>query len=190
MTTTYQEPKPELRHREIQSGEARVAVFTRTYETTIDDLWEACTDPERLKRWYVPVSGDFRVGGSFTQVNMGSGTILECEAPSHFRLSLGGGADEIELRLSPGPADGTTTLELQHATTLDSHTIGGEMYDAIFCMGGGYYPRLYALDKYLRGELPQDYDSAAFHLIPEMRPVIERGSSAMQALLDADKDRG
>jgi len=186
MTTTYHEPRPELRRRAIPAGDARVAVFTRTYETTIHDLWQACTDPERLKRWYVPVTGDFRVGGTFQQVNMGSGTIVACEAPSLLKLSLGGGADEIELRLSPGTQEGTTTLEVQHATTLDSHEIGGEMYDAIFCMGGGYYPRLYALDLYLRGELPDDYDSSAFHLNPEMRPVIERGSAAMQALLDAE----
>jgi hypothetical protein len=30
---------------------------------------------------------------------MGSGEILECEPPSHLRLSLGGGADEIEVWL-------------------------------------------------------------------------------------------
>ena len=185
-TTSYTEPEPELRHRAIDAGEARVAVFTRTYETTIDDLWDACTDPERLKRWYTPVTGDFRVGGTFEQVNMGSGTIVDCEAPRLLRVSLGGGVDEIELRLSPGAEPGTTTLELQHATTLDAHEIGGEMYDAIFCMGGGYYPRLLALDLHLRGTLPDDYDSSAFHLNPEMRPAIDRGSAAMQALLDAE----
>lgn len=186
-TTTYHEPQPELRHRTIPAGEARVAVFTRTYDTTIEDLWDACTSPERLRRWYVPVTGDFRVGGAFAQLNMGSGTILACDAPHLLKLSLGGGVDEIELRLSPGAEDGTTRLELQHATTLDSHEIGGQMFDAIFCMGGGYYPRLLALDLHLRGRLPDDYDSAAFHLNPEMRPVIERGSVAMAALLEADQ---
>ncbi len=183
-TTTYHEPEPELRLRTIPAGEARVAVFTRTYETTIEDLWDACTNPERLKRWYVPVTGDLRVGGTFQQVNMGSGEIVTCDAPNLLKLSLGGGVDEIEVRLSPGPEAGTTTLELQHATTLDTHTIGGEVYDAIFCMGGGYYPRLYALDLHLRDTLPEDYDSAAYHLDPEWRPVIARGSAAMQALLD------
>jgi uncharacterized protein YndB with AHSA1/START domain len=182
--TTYQEPDPELRRRTIPAGEARVAVFTRSYETTVEDLWDACTDPVRLRRWYVPVSGDLRVGGTFEQVNMGSGTILVCEPPHMLKLSLGGGADEIELRLSPGTEDGTAVLELQHATTLDSHEIGGQMYDAIFCMGGGYYPRLLALDLHLRGALPEDYDSAAFHLNPDMRSTIERGSAAMAALLE------
>jgi uncharacterized protein YndB with AHSA1/START domain len=183
--TRYHESEPELRRRLIPAGEARVAVFTRTYETAVEDLWDACTNPERLRRWYVPVTGDLRVGGSFQQVNMGSGTILACDAPHLLKLSLGGGVDEIELRLSSGPEDGTTTLELQHATTRDSHDVGGQAYDAIYCMGGGYYPRLLALDRHLHGTLPDDYDSAAFHLNPDMRPAIERGSAAMAALLEA-----
>ena len=184
--STFHQPDPKLRHRTIPAGEARVAVFTRTFETTIEDLWDACTDPERLRRWYTPVTGDLRVGGTFEQVQMGSGTIVECHAPHLLRLSLGGGADEIEVRLSPGAQDGTTTLELQHATTFDSHEIGGQTYDAIFCMGGGYYPRFQALDQHLRGTLPREYDSTAFHLNPEMRPAIDQGSAAMAALLEAD----
>jgi uncharacterized protein YndB with AHSA1/START domain len=182
---TTPEPAPELRRRQMARGEARVAVFTRTYEAPVDDVWSACTDPERLRRWYVPVTGDLRVGGRFEQAMMGSGEILRCEAPHLLHVSLAGGVDEIELRLTPND-DGTTQLELQHATTADTHEIGGQTYDAIFCMGGGYYPRLQALDLHLRGELPDDYDTLTFHQRPEMRPVIERGSAAMQALLDAD----
>jgi uncharacterized protein YndB with AHSA1/START domain len=182
-SSSYHELPPELRHRRIAAGEARVAVFTRTYPTTIEDLGEACTNPERLSRWYVPVSGDLRLGGTFEQVNMGSGIIVGCEPPHHLVLSLGGGVDEIEVRLSPAEQPDVTRLEVQHATTLDSHDIGGQMYDAIFCMGGGYYPRLLALDLHLRGTLPADYDSSAFHLNENMLPVIERGSAAMTELL-------
>jgi uncharacterized protein YndB with AHSA1/START domain len=184
--TTYAEPTPELRHRTTAAGDARVAVFTRVYETTPEDLWDACTSPERLARWYTTVTGDLRLGGMFDQANMGGGVITVCDAPSHLKLVLGkGGVDEIDVHISPGPDDGTATLEIQHATTLDRHEIGGQMYDAIFCMGGGYYPRLLALDLLVRGELPADYDSTAFHLNPAMRPAIDRGSAAMQALLDA-----
>ena len=35
---------------------------TRTYDTTAEDLWEALTDPVRLPRWFLPVSGDLRLG--------------------------------------------------------------------------------------------------------------------------------
>ena len=184
-TMTYLEPQPELRHRTIPAGDARVAVFTRTYSTSIEDLWDACTNPERLRRWYVPVRGDFRVGGAIQQEMMAPGTIETCDAPRLLKISLAGGIDEVEVRLTPGPEDGTATLELQHATTLDSHEIGGERFDAIFCMGGGYYPRLLALDMHLRGTLPDDYDATAFHLNPDMRPAIDRGSAAMAALLEA-----
>lgn len=183
-TETFAEPPPELLRRRLPAGEARVAVFTRTYAAPIADVWDACTNPERLRRWYVPVTGDLRVGGTFAQAMMGSGTITRCEPPHRLSLSLGGGADEIELRLTAGEND-STALELQHATTLDQHEIGGELYDAIFCMGGGYYPRLLALDRHLRGTLPDDYDTLTFHENPEMRSVIVRGSAAMATLLEA-----
>jgi uncharacterized protein YndB with AHSA1/START domain len=184
-TDTLPEPEPELRRRRISAGDARVAVFKRTYDAPIEDVWDACTNPDRLRRWYVPITGDLRIGGTFQQSPMGSGVITHCDAPHELRLSLGGGADEIELRLAPA-GHGQTALELQHATTIDQHQIGGEVFDAIFCMGGGYYPRLLALHRHLQGTLPNEYDPLTFHQVPELRPVIDRGSAAMAALLEAD----
>jgi uncharacterized protein YndB with AHSA1/START domain len=35
------------------------------YDTTIDDLWSALTDPHRLARWHGKVEGDLRPGGAF-----------------------------------------------------------------------------------------------------------------------------
>jgi Activator of Hsp90 ATPase homolog 1-like protein len=84
-TTIYNEPEPELRHTTIPAGEARVAVFTRSYPTTVEDLWDACTNPQRLRRWYVPVTGDLRLGGTFQQMNMGSGTIVARNAARGLR---------------------------------------------------------------------------------------------------------
>jgi len=182
MPDGYAEPAPRLEHRRIAAGDARVAIFNRVYDAPIEDVWDACTDPERLARWYVPVSGELRVGGSFKQEMMGSGTIERCEAPHDLLLSLAGGRDEIQLTLQSLPGGGTE-LELAHATTFAEHEIGGRSYDAIFCMGGGYYPRLLALHAHLAGELPPDYDTISFHQREDMRPVIERGSAAMAALL-------
>ena len=49
------------------------------YDTDIDDLWEACTTPERLARWIAEVSGDLRVGGTihavFTSTWTGPGRV-------------------------------------------------------------------------------------------------------------------
>ncbi len=177
------EPHPRLERTRIAKGEARVAVFKRGYNAPIEDVWDACTNPERLSRWYAPVRGDLQVGGTFEQPPMGAGRIVTCAAPHHLKLSLADGKDEIELHLL-AQDDGTTALELRHATTLDSHEIGGQMFDAIFCMGGGYYPRLHALDQHLRGTLSADYDPFAFHQDPQMRPIIDRGSQAMATLLE------
>jgi uncharacterized protein YndB with AHSA1/START domain len=183
MTTHWQEPTPELRRRTIPAGEARAATFTRTYDTTVEDLWDACTNPARLRRWYTEVGGDLRAGGTFSQPPMGTGSIEVCRPPEALTLSLGGGVDQIELAITPGPVVGTATLRVEHATTLDAIEIGGQMFDAIYCMGGGYYPRLLALDQHLRGTLPDDYDVMTFHLDAAMRPAIDRGSATMAALL-------
>jgi hypothetical protein len=94
--------------------------------------------------------------------------------------------DQIELRLTGGP-DGTTVLEFEHATTLDTHSIGGQIYDAVYCMGGGYGPRLITLEQHLRRQLPDDVDPRMLHTRPELRPAIEHSMAALAELLEADK---
>lgn len=178
----------EFRRRQIASGEARCAVFRRTYEAPIADVWDACTNPARLSRWYAPVEGDLHEGGTFTQGDFGSGRITRCEAPRLLTVALGGAPapDEIELRLQAG-AGGTTVLEFEHATTLDSHEIGGQIFDAVYCMGGGYGPRLVTLELHLRGELPPDLDPATLHLRAEFGPPIQASMAALDELVQADK---
>lgn len=55
------------------------------FDTGIDDLWDACTTPDRLRRWIAEVSGDLRVGGGFrarfTSGWEGTGRIDVCEPP-------------------------------------------------------------------------------------------------------------
>lgn len=34
------------------------------YDTSIEDLWPAITDPRRIARWYGAVEGDLRPGGA------------------------------------------------------------------------------------------------------------------------------
>jgi uncharacterized protein YndB with AHSA1/START domain len=61
------------------------------YDTGIDDLWQACTSPERLRRWIAEVSGDLRVGGTisavFTSTWTGPARIEVCHAPDHLLLT-------------------------------------------------------------------------------------------------------
>ncbi len=68
-----------------RTGEQVVAVFDRHYDTSPSDLWEACTDPVRLGRWFAPVSGELRPGGDFTIHFDDADTplcrVVACEAP-------------------------------------------------------------------------------------------------------------
>ncbi len=68
------------------------------YDTDIDDLWRACTQPERLARWIAQVSGDLRPGGTvqavFTSSWAGPAVIETCEAPHHLLLTTEPGTAE------------------------------------------------------------------------------------------------
>ena len=68
------------------------------YDTGIDDLWQACTTPERLARWLARVDGDLRVGGTvqvvFTSSWTGPARVEVCDAPHHLLLTTGPGTDD------------------------------------------------------------------------------------------------
>jgi uncharacterized protein YndB with AHSA1/START domain len=58
------------------------------YDTDIDDLWSALTDPRRLARWLGEFEGDLRLGGEFRARFFasgweGTGRVDACEPPRH-----------------------------------------------------------------------------------------------------------
>jgi uncharacterized protein YndB with AHSA1/START domain len=66
---------------------ARAVTLTRAYETTVQDLWDAVTNEERLPRWFLPIRGEFRVGGRYQLEGNAGGEILACEAPTHLAVT-------------------------------------------------------------------------------------------------------
>ena len=87
--------------RTLESGEARVLTASRVYPTDVDDLWDAVTNPDRIARWFLPVSGDLRVGGRYSLQGNADGTIEECEPPNRFAATweFGGQVSWIEVRI-------------------------------------------------------------------------------------------
>ena len=67
--------------RTLAAGEARTVTIARVFDTSPEDLWDACTDPARISRWFLPVSGDLRLGGRYAFEGNASGTIERCEPP-------------------------------------------------------------------------------------------------------------
>ncbi|MDQ2812373.1 MAG: SRPBCC family protein [Actinomycetota bacterium] len=55
------------------------------FDTDIDDMWSALTDPGRLARWLGEVEGDLRLGGEFRARFFdgweGTGRVETCEPP-------------------------------------------------------------------------------------------------------------
>jgi uncharacterized protein YndB with AHSA1/START domain len=100
-------------------GEAGSVVLRRRFEVSIEELWSACTDPARLRRWFGDVTGDARPGGT-TRVDIGERDLLTCRivhcaAPRELVVTWEYGsmpADEVWLRLTPD--GGATLLELEH----------------------------------------------------------------------------
>lgn len=108
--------------RVLEAGEARVVTITRTYDATVEELWDACTNPERIPRWFLPVSGELKEGGRFQLEGNAGGTIERCDPPASFAATweFGGQTSRIEVRFAPEPAGGTR-FELEHTTPVGEH---------------------------------------------------------------------
>ena len=111
----------EVGTRTLEAGQARTISVSRTYAAEVEDVWDACTNPERIRRWFLPVSGDLREGGHFQVEGNASGSILGCHAPHGFSATweYGGEVKWIELRLTP-EANGTTRFVLEHTVPVNA----------------------------------------------------------------------
>lgn len=103
-----------LGSRKLAAGTARVSTISQTYDTDLDDLWDAVTSAERIPRWFLPISGDLRPGGTYQLEGNANGTIEHCAKPTFAATwEYGGDVSWIEVRLTPeGP--GRTRFELEH----------------------------------------------------------------------------
>jgi len=115
----------EVGRQNLPEGPARSVVLRRNYPAPADDVWDALTDPERLARWFLPVTGDLRVGGFFQMEGNAGGRILSCERPTELVVTWVFGADiatttgsEVHVTLSP-ELDGSTELLLRHVAVVD-----------------------------------------------------------------------
>jgi uncharacterized protein YndB with AHSA1/START domain len=101
--------------RTLDAGEAHSVIISQVYPAAIEDVWDACTNPDRIARWFLPVTGDLRAGGHFQIEGNAGGTIDRCDPPQAFTATweFGGQTSWIELRLSSVPP-GSTRLELEH----------------------------------------------------------------------------
>jgi uncharacterized protein YndB with AHSA1/START domain len=141
------------------------------FESTIDEVWSALTDPARLARWYGEVAGDLRAGGEFRSHVFasgweGTGRITECDPPRRLAfVSSEPGRPEhaLEVTLSPD-GDGTTIVYENHGVPLD----------LLFAYGAGEQIHVEDLGVHLAGGERDDAESRWAALESAYRPLAER----------------
>ena len=162
----------------LPAGEAYSVVLRRRYDAEIEDVWDAITSAARLSRWFLPVSGELRLGGRYQLEGNAGGEILQCEPPRLLRMSwLFGpeakdGTSEVEVRLTPGPA-GHTDFELVHSAVVDEDLFPRYGPGAT---GVGWDLGLLSLALHLAGggiENPTEFESS-----PEGRELSRRSAAA------------
>ena len=138
----------------LAAGEGHVVRLRRTYDAPIEDVWDGVTNPARISRWFLPVSGDLRLGGRYQLEGNAGGEILTCEPPRRFRVTwvygeepAPGEASIVEIRLTPAGAE-STTLELEHTAVVPT-----EFWDQFGpgAVGVGWDGGMLGLALHLRG---------------------------------------
>lgn len=164
-----------------EAREARTVVLTRRYDAPIEDVWDAVTDPDRLSRWFLPVTGDLKLGGRYqTQGNAG-GVIKACDPTRRLLVTweMGevkeGDFSEVELRLSE--VDGGTEFTLDHVAIAADPTFWNQFGPG--AVGVGWDLTLLGLGVHLRKESlgdPSEFESS-----PEARAFSAASSEAWEA---------
>jgi uncharacterized protein YndB with AHSA1/START domain len=118
------------------------------FDTDIDDVWSALTDPLRLARWIGEVEGDLRLGGEFrfrffASGSEGTGRVDACEPPRRLLLTMALGQpdeDVIEATLT-GDGDQTILVWEERGMPLDllaAYGAGVQIHveDLVACLAG------------------------------------------------------
>ncbi|MDF0514173.1 SRPBCC domain-containing protein [Agromyces sp. H3Y2-19a] len=112
--------------KEVDGERTYVQLLTQTYPSPIDDVWDAVTSAERIPRWFLPISGDLRLGGTYQFEGNAGGEIRSCEPPrdgtAGYSVTWGMGVGEpaiVSVRLIEVDAS-HTRFELENVATATS----------------------------------------------------------------------
>ncbi|WP_050423837.1 SRPBCC domain-containing protein [Bradyrhizobium tropiciagri] len=168
----------EVAVRERDGKPARAVIATRSYDTDIADLWDALTNPERIPRWFLPVSGDLKLGGRYQFQGQAGGEITTCEPPRRLAVTWEamGTVSWLAVTLADDGAGGTR-LELEHLSLIE-----GDFWDRYGpgAVGVGWDLALIGLALYIASGPGAQFDRAAAEAWPgsdDGREFIRRSSA-------------
>jgi uncharacterized protein YndB with AHSA1/START domain len=98
---------------------AKAVIASCVYDTDPADLWNALTDPKRIPRWFLPVSGDLKLGGRYQFQGNAGGTITECVPNRRIGATWEFGTAVTWVSVTLTPEGDGTRLELEHVAIID-----------------------------------------------------------------------
>ena len=169
----------------------RAVTLSRSYATTVENLWDAVTNSERIPRWFLPISGELEPGGRYQLEGNAGGLITACERPSHLALTWEFGEDLswVEAGFSDD-GTGRARLALTHTVHLSEHW---DEYGP-GAVGVGWELGLLGLALHLAQPAEPKPDEAAFATSREGKAFITGssegwGQAAVKAGADPDAAR-
>lgn len=177
-----------LGKRTLEAGEARVSTISQVYDTDIDDLWDVVSSAERIPRWFLPISGELKEGGSYQLEGNASGTVTRCDKPRGYSATweFAGEVSWIEVRLTPEGSG--TRFELEHVAHVKD-----EWWDQFGpgATGVGWDGGMYGLAAYLAdpdGPRITPEQAAAWAMTDEGKSLMRQSSDKWAELAVAGGD--
>ncbi len=145
------------------------------YDTDIDDLWAALTDPGRLARWFGQVEGDLRPGGEFRlSVEWdGTGRVEACEPPRRLLVTTRESEESWRKGRGAPPFDETieATLTADGDQTSLVIEVQGMPLDKIAFYGAGWQIHAENLAAHIAGRERGDTEARWDELVPPYRDL-------------------
>ena len=151
---------------------ARAVTLSRSYATTVEDLWDAVTNRERIPRWFLPMSGDLVLGGRYQLDGNAGGTVTACAPVSHFAITWEFAEDVSWVAVHLSDDDGCARLALTHTAVLSEHW--GDYGPG--AVGVGWELGLLGLASHVAQPSAAKLDEAAFVASPDGKAFVA-GSS-------------
>jgi uncharacterized protein YndB with AHSA1/START domain len=143
------------------------------YDTDIDDLWSALTDPGRLARWYGQVEGDLRPGGEFRLYLEsddwdGTGRVEACEPPRRLLVTTRETDESWRKGRGAPPFDETieATLTADSDQTMLVVEVQGMPLDKIAFYGAGWQIHAENLAAHIAGHERGDTEARWEEILP------------------------
>lgn len=167
-----------LRRLRAADGMGAVCLESR-FDTDIDDLWSALTDPDRLAQWHAQIEGDLRPGGTFRRYVQaddweGTGRVETCVPPRRLVVTMRESDESWRKGQGVPPFDQTisATLTAEGDATRLAVEISGLPLEPLAFFGVGWQIHMEKLAAHVEGRELGDTEARWDALVPIYQDLV------------------